>query len=130
MTAEHVDFDAQPPQAGEPALTFTLAAEKWTCRSKDDVPLWLFSGISEVRYDEFFRAVLADGEYERFEEKVLAKGSPVSRAQLQNVVPVITEKVLGFPTTSPASSKRGSRATSRKSAAGSSRRATPQRRSA
>lgn len=134
----HRDFD-QVTADLPPACTFTLGGRKWNCRNQQDVPFEpvreFFArrggdGEVKVEVEPFFRMVIARDETEAFVEMLRAPDSAVTLGTLQPLIEYIGEQVLGRPTKPAARSSSGSKATGRKSTAGSSSRGTTRRRSA
>lgn len=129
--AEHRDFDVEVP-AAEPAGSFTLGGKKWHVRATSDISLGLAKMLAgdSVPALPFFTATLVPDELDDFIAVMEAPSSPLTQNRLNEVIAFVAAIAMGRPTTPAAGSSTGAKATGRKSTAGSSSRATRQRRSA
>lgn len=129
---EHRDFDKDLP-ASEPAGSFTLGGRTWRVRSKDDTSIGflnVFTGEDgKVKAGPFFRATIHRDDVDAFLAMTEEPDGPLTKEKLAPVMDYITALALGRPTTPVTPSSSGSKRTGRKSAAGSSSRATTRARS-
>lgn len=127
------NFDDQTPLA-EPSGTFVLGGREWRVRDKEDVSISLLTAFDvakgTVQVGPFFRATVHPDDIDEFMALIDDPAGPLTKRKVDDVVSYVTALVMGRPTTPAAGSSPGRKTTGRKSAAGSSSRATPRRRSA
>lgn len=132
--AELRDFDVDAAdETEEPSGEFKLGGKVWRVRNRDRVSIGflnIFNKDGTVQIGPFFRATIHPDDLDAFLEMIEQPDGPLTKANASAVIDHVTGVITDRPTAPATGSSTGSKPTGRKSAAGSSSRATRQRRSA
>lgn len=134
------DFDAEAPNEEQkaelpPTCTFKLGGKTWTVRNRDLVPFGAMFAITAVTeagaplaIGPFFKGVVVEEEFAEFEQTLARPDITLSMAV--GAAKTVLAALQGRPTKPSVTSVGGRKSTRRKSAGGSSSRATTKRVSA
>jgi hypothetical protein len=129
--APHKNFDVEQPLSA-PSGSFDLGGRTWRVRNKDDVSIGLGNLINDdkIEVGKFFKAFIYPDDVKDFMTLIEDPEGALTKRRLTPIMNFVSELVMGRPTTPAADSSPGRKKTGRKSAAGSSSRATPRSKSA